>query len=195
MTRWRSSTLAVAASSLVLLTAGLQAWMGRLVLGPDGRFGWWESDIWSPAMSQRFADPYSLTHVLHGVLFYAGLWLVWRRAPLASRALAALALEAGWEVLENSPIVIDRYRQVTMALGYSGDSILNSIGDVLMMAAGFWLAARLPVRASVALVVAVEVGLLAALRDNLALNILMLIYPIEAIRLWQLEAAPPGVPR
>src|SRR5690349_20584417 len=115
--------------------------MGRRLLGPDGRFGWWEGNIWSGEQSQRVADPYSLTHIEHGLLYYAVLWLVAGRASRSSRFLAAVALEAGWEILENSPIIIDRYRAATISLGYVGDSVLNSLSDVLMMMIGFWFAA------------------------------------------------------
>lgn len=185
MTRFRK----VALASLVILvvTAALELWMGRLVLGPDGRFGWLETDIWSSALSQRVADPYSLSHIIHGVLFYALIWLVARKRPLADRFLWAILLEAGWEVLENSPIIINRYREVTISLGYVGDSVLNSVSDILMMAIGFALAARISVRWSVMLVVALELLVLAVYRDNLVLNIIMLLFPLEAIRTWQMN--------
>ena len=165
--------------------------MGRLLLGPDGRFGWWEGNIWSSEQSQRFADPYSLSHIVHGVLFYAGLWLLARRLPLRARLVAAVLLEATWEVMENSPIIINRYRAVTISLGYTGDSVLNSMSDVLMMGLGFLLASRWRVWATVGLVLLFEIGMLIAVRDNLTLNILMLVHPIEAIKAWQMAGAPP----
>ncbi len=175
---------------MVAATAAIEWWMGRLPLGPDGRFGLWESNIWSAAMSQRLADPYSFSHVLHGLVFYAGLRLAAPQLPLAYRALAAVALEAGWEVLENSPVIIKRYREATIALGYEGDSILNSVSDIVMMAGGFWLAARLKASWSVAVFVALELGMLVTLRDNLTLNVIMLVSPIDAIREWQMAGAP-----
>jgi hypothetical protein len=159
--------------------------MGRTWLGPDGRFGLWEGDIWSSEQSQRFADPYSVTHVVHGFLFYALLWWVARRLPVRYRLVAAVIVEAAWEILENSPIVINRYRAVTIALGYVGDSILNSMSDVLMMVIGFLLASRLERWASVVTVVVLEVGMVLWVRDNLTLNVIMLIHPIEAIKAWQ----------
>lgn len=174
--------------AVLAATAAIELWMGRLPFGPDGRFGWLETDIWSRTLSQRVADPYSFSHVIHGLLFYALLHALARRQPLGLRFVAAVVLEAGWEVLENSPIIIDRYREVTIALGYVGDSVLNSLADVLMMAIGFGLAARLPVRWSVALAVAMELGVLVVYRDNLALNIVMLLFPLEAIRAWQMQA-------
>jgi hypothetical protein len=171
---------------MVLAAAALEAWMGRLWLGPDGTFGWLELDIWSPHQSQRILDPYSPSHLLHGLLFYALLWLAARRSSLSARFIGAIALEAAWEVLENSPIVIDRYRAVTIAQGYVGDSILNSVSDIVMAALGFLVAWRLRVLTSVAIVIATELVLLVLIRDNLTLNIVMLLYPIDAIRDWQM---------
>jgi hypothetical protein len=160
--------------------------MGRLPLGPDGRFGWLERDIWSQEQSQRVVDPYSLTHVVHGLLFYAGLWMVARRLRGDRRFLWAVAIESAWEMLENSPIIIDRYRAVTISLGYVGDSVLNSVSDVLMMALGYWIAARARPWVSVAVVVVLELGMALWVRDNLTLNLIMLIHPIDAIRDWQM---------
>lgn len=175
---------------IVLATIGIEWWMGRLLLGPDGTFGWVEPDIWSAHQSQRVLDPYAVTHVVHGFLFYGLLVLVAPRQPLATRLVLALALEAVWEILENSPIVIDRYRAVTIAQGYVGDSILNSVSDIVMAGAGFLLAWRLPVLASVGVVLAAEVLMLLLIRDNLTLNILMLLWPIDAIREWQMAGQP-----
>lgn len=171
---------------IVLATVAIEWWMGRLPFGPDGRFGWFEGDIWSAAQSQRVADPYSITHIVHGFLFYGLLFLVARRQPITTRLMAALALEAVWEILENSPIIIDRYRAVTIAQGYIGDSILNSVADIVMAGIGFLLAWRLRVMVSVGLVLLAEVFMLLVYRDNLALNILMLIWPVDGIREWQM---------
>jgi hypothetical protein len=171
---------------IVLATITIEWWMGRLPFGPDGRFGWFESDIWSAAQSQRVADPYSVTHLVHGFLFYGLLALVARRQPVTIRLLAAITLEAIWEMLENSPIVIDRYRAVTIAQGYIGDSILNSVSDIVMAAVGFLMAWRLPVLVSLVLVVVAEVLMVYFYRDNLTLNIVMLLWPIDAIREWQM---------
>lgn len=178
--------LIITALALVLATVAIEAWMGRLWLGPDGRFGWLETDIWSSSQSQRVFDPYTFSHILHGVLFYAGLWLVARRTPMSTRFLLAVALEAAWEILENSPIIIDRYRAVTIAQGYIGDSILNSVSDIVMAALGFLIAWRLRVVQSIAFVVVTELVLLVLIRDNLTLNIIMLVWPIDAIRAWQM---------
>jgi hypothetical protein len=168
------------------LTAAAELALGRLPLGPDGRFGWWEGNIWSQEQSQRFADPYSFTHVVHGLLYYALLWIVARRAPARGRFVAALSIEAAWEILENSPIIIDRYRAVTISLGYVGDSVVNSLSDILMMSIGFLLAWRLRVWQSVVIAIVLELGLAWWVRDNLTLNLIMLIHPIDAIRVWQM---------
>jgi hypothetical protein len=178
--------LLVAIFAVVVVTAAVEFYMGRLPFGPDGRFGWLETDIWSSAQSQRVADPYSFSHIVHGFLFYGLLWLTARRWPVSTRLLAAVVLEGGWEILENSPLIIDRYRAVTIAQGYVGDSILNSISDIAMCAGGFLLAANLRVAMSVALVVATEILMVVLIRDNLTLNIVMLVAPIEGIRVWQM---------
>jgi hypothetical protein len=181
----RLARLAIAVIVVMAVTAAVEGAMGRLALGPDGRFGWLEPDIWSSEQSQRLLDPYSLSHLLHGFLFYGLIWLVARRLPVSTRFFIAVALEGAWEILENSPIVIDRYRAVTIAQGYVGDSIVNSLSDIVVCAAGFLMAARLRVAASVALIVAAELVMLVWIRDNLTLNIVMLLVPIEAIRVWQ----------
>jgi hypothetical protein len=176
--------------ALLAITGGVELWMGRLPLGPDGRFGLWEGDIWSSAQSQRLADPYSFSHIVHGFLFYGILWLVAWPVPVRYRFLGAVFLEAAWEILENSPFIIERYRAMTIAVGYEGDSVLNSLCDVLMMSLGFWLALKLKVRWSVAAVIVMEVGMLLWVRDNLTLNIIMLIHPFEAIKSWQMAGRP-----
>ncbi len=146
-------------------------------------------DLWHGGLdsgnSQHIADWYSLSHVIHGFLFYALTRLALRRQPKGVRLAVAVAIESAWEILENSPFIIDRYRTATIALGYSGDSILNSMSDIGMMSLGFAIAARAPVWLTVTLAVALELLALAVIRDNLTLNILMLTYPVDAIRDWQ----------
>ena len=180
----------LATVAVLALTAAIQAGMGRLPLGPDGRLGWWEGDVWSSENSQRVADPYSFSHIIHGILFFALLAWAARWMPLGWRFLIALLLEAGWEVLENSPIIINRYREATIAQGYVGDSVLNSCCDVLMMVMGFVFAWRMKAWLSVAAVVAMEVVCLLWVRDNLTLNVIMLVYPIDAIKAWQSVGHP-----
>ena len=144
-------------------------------------------DLWGqvgPEQSQMLADWYSPSHFIHGLIFYAILWKVAPGWSLERKFLVALLVEAAWEIAE-TPMVIDRYREATMALGYSGDSILNSVSDIAMMALGFLAARRLPVWLSVALVVGLELFTLAVIRDNLTLNVWMLVWPTDAIRIWQ----------
>jgi hypothetical protein len=176
---------------ILSLTGGIELWMGRSPLGPDARFGLWEGNIWSSECSQRLADPYSFSHLAHGMLFFAFLWLVARKLPVRQRFLVAVLLEAGWEILENSPLIINRYRQVTIALGYNGDSILNSLSDVVMMSLGFLLALKLRPWIIVTVLLAMEVGCAWWIRDNLTLNIIMLVHPVEAIKAWQMMGQPP----
>jgi hypothetical protein len=138
-----------------------------------------------PAQSQMLADWYSPSHIVHGLLFYAILWAAARRMPIEWRFLLALLVESAWEVVENTPMVIDRYRTATAALGYTGDSVINSMSDITMMALGFLAARKLPLWASLALLLALELVPLAVIRDNLALNIWMLVAPSDSIRAWQ----------
>lgn len=171
--------LIIAAAAAILLT------MGRPPICTCGEIDLWVNSGDSPRTSQMLADWYSPSHVIHGFLFYAALWLVARRWPLEWRFVAALALETAWELLENTPWAIERYRRETIAIGYTGDSVLNTISDIVMMAAGFWLARRLPPWLTVTLAVALELAALAAVRDNLALNVWMFVFPNETIRAWQ----------
>jgi hypothetical protein len=186
----RNRWVLVAAAAVCAATAAIELWMGRLPFGPDGRLGFWEGDIWSSEQSQRFADPYTFSHTIHGMAFYAFLWLVARRAPVGRRFIGAILLESAWEVLENSPIIIERYREATIALGYVGDSVFNSVSDIFFAALGFLFAWRARPWITVAVIVAMEVGTLFWMRDNLTLNIVMLIHPIDAIQDWQMAGRP-----
>ena len=148
-------------------------------------------DLWGqvgPQQSQMLADWYSPSHIIHGFVFYWMLRLLFPAMREDRRFQVALFIEAAWEVAENTPWIIDRYREATAALGYTGDSILNSVSDILMMAAGYWLAKRLPVWVSVVAVVALELVALVAVRDNLTLNVWMLLFPTDFIRDWQAGA-------
>lgn len=177
----RTATLIVA---MLVLTAATLLAMGRPPICACGYVAIWHGRI-DAGNSQHLLDWYSFSHVIHGFLLYGAGQLALRRLPLRVRLLIAVAIEAGWELIENSPMVIDRYRAATMALGYTGDSVLNSLSDISCMMLGFLLARRLPVAATIMLAVGFELLTLWVIRDNLALNILMLLWPIEAIRQWQ----------
>lgn len=174
--------------ALGIVAAGaITLWlMGQPVLCKCGTVALWSGDIDSNQNSQQFADPYSFTHVTHGLLFYFALLSLARWIVLSWRLVAAALIEVAWEVAENTDAVINRYREATISLDYFGDSVLNSSFDVLFCLVGFALASRLPWRASVALIALSEVTLALTIRDSLLLNILMLIYPVEAVRQWQL---------
>ncbi|MCB0172404.1 MAG: DUF2585 family protein [Anaerolineae bacterium] len=181
---WLAMALILALSIFLLRS------QGRLWICSCGQVYLWVGDIWSADNSQHLLDPYAFTHLLHGVIFF---WLLtWLRPqmPLLWRLCIALGIEAAWEVLENSEMVIQRYRETTASLGYEGDTIINSVGDMLAMAAGFMLAYKLGFRRSLILFMVVELILLVWIRDSLILNIIMLIYPIDAIKQWQLGLAP-----
>jgi hypothetical protein len=159
--------------------------MGRKIWGISGQPGIWSGDINSEHNSQYFADRYSFSHITHGILLYGLLWLTGRNLPVRIRALIVLAMEAGWEVLENSDMVINRYRAETISLHYYGDSVVNSMSDIMFCMMGFTLAYLLPTRMAIILVIALEVALALWIRDGFLLNVIMLIHPFSAIRTWQ----------
>ncbi len=159
---------------------------GRLWICACGQIYLWVSDTWSSDNSQHWLDPYSFTHLLHGLVFFCLLAWSLPRLSLLWRLWLAILIEALWEVVENSELVIQRYREATAALGYQGDTVINSLGDILVCGVGFWLAFYLGFRRSLALFVITEIVLTLWIRDSLILNIIMLIYPIEAIKAWQL---------
>ena len=165
--------------------------MQRPPICPCGTVKLWHGVVQSAENSQHIGDWYTFSHVIHGLIFYAGAHILWRRwnlfdgAPTRWALPIAVAIEASWEILENSPMIIERYRAVTASFGYSGDSIVNSMADIGWMVLGFLLAARIPVWASVALAIGFELFTLAVIRDNLTLNVLMLVWPVDAVRQWQ----------
>jgi hypothetical protein len=177
--------VAIAALAIVAAAAAALLAMGRNLACTCDRVDLWVGVRDSPATSQMLADWYSLSHVSHGLLFYAVLWLVARRWPAGWRFVAALALESAWEVIENTPLVIDRYRATTAALGYTGDSVINSLSDIAMMALGFVAARKLPLWGAVILLLTLEIIPLIAIRDNLTLNIWTLLAPNPAVQAWQ----------
>lgn len=171
---------------LLIALVGILRWEGRSWWCACGGLSPWTSDTHSAHCSQHLLDPYSLTHLLHGVLLCGFFALLLPRISAASTFLATIALEALWEIVENSAFIIERYRTATMALGYEGDSIGNSLGDVAACAFGWALARFLGWNRSIALCVMTELILLFWIRDNLSLNVIMLLFPIEAIRTWQM---------
>ncbi|HEX8069677.1 MAG TPA: DUF2585 family protein [Pyrinomonadaceae bacterium] len=174
------AALLVAAGAATLLHQQGRAWVCAC-----GRVRVWTGEAWGADTSQHLFDPYSLTHVLHGVLFCGLLALMLPRLATRWRFALAVAAEALWEVVENSETVINRYREATAALGYHGDTVVNSLGDIAACAAGFWLAARLGWRRALVLFALVELVLLVWIRDSLLLEVLMLVHPVEAIKTWQ----------
>lgn len=173
------------AIGITLAAAVALVWMGRPPICTCGTIKLWAGVVHSADNSQHLADWYTPSHIVHGFLFYGLFWLLWRNGPRGPRFVAAVMLEAAWEVAENTRWVIDRYRDATMALGYTGDSVINSIADIGWMVLGYLIAARLPWRLTAAIGVGLELLTLYVIRDNLTLNVVMLVWPIDAIRIWQ----------
>jgi hypothetical protein len=183
----RAFLLAVPA---ILALQALVLWaMGRVPICACGYVKLWHGVVHSSENSQHIFDWYSFTHIVHGFALYFLIWLALPRAPLAPRLALGVLLEAAWEIIENTDVIINRYRAETISLDYFGDSIINSVADTAVMILGFMLASWLPTWSTLALAIVIEVALSYLIRDNLTLNVIMLVFPFEAIKTWQ-AAAP-----
>ncbi|HEU0060096.1 MAG TPA: DUF2585 family protein [Hyphomicrobiaceae bacterium] len=173
-------------AAILLVTAAVLAWMGHVLICKCGYIKLWHASRTDSETSQHLTDWYTYSHVLHGIILYWLTGLIAQgRLSVAARLVIATSIEAGWEIFENTPFIINRYRTVTISRDYFGDSIVNSLADITAMILGFLVAARLPAWVTVALLIGVELALLVLIRDNLTLNIIMLIHPTDWLRAWQ----------
>lgn len=173
------------AGAFVVLQALVLLWQGQPLICTCGTIKLWTGAVSGPENSQQLTDWYTYTHVVHGLGLYFLLWLIAPRLPVSARFALAVGLEASWEIIENTPFIIDRYRQSALAQGYVGDSVVNSVVDTLAGAFGFIIARSLPVWSTVVLMVAMELFVGYMIHDNLTLNIIQLVHPSDAISHWQ----------
>ena len=178
----------LAALGIILSVAIILLSMGREPICKCGFVKLWHGVVMSSENSQHLSDWYTPSHVIHGFIFFGLLWLIGKKWSLSLRLCLAIMVEGAWEIFENSEFIINRYRTATISLDYYGDSVINSVSDVAAMVVGFYAASRLPVWATIALIIALEVIVAALIRDNLTLNIIMLIYPLDVIKEWQAGA-------
>lgn len=190
--RWPPWAFVLAGIAVLAATAAVQLGMGRIPVCACGTVKLWHGVVVSAENSQHLTDWYTPSHVVHGMLFFAALWPLRHRLPLGARALLAMLVEAAWEIAENTDAVIRHYREATISLDYFGDSVVNSQADILAMLLGFALAARLPAWATAALGLGLELFVGWMIRDNLTLNVLMLIWPLDAVKAWQAAAGGAG---
>jgi hypothetical protein len=180
-----TASYAVAAAAVIAVAATILLAMGRIPICKCGYVKLWHGIVLSSENSQHISDWYIFSHIIHGFAFYGGLMLMARPWPPGLRLVAAVMLESAWEIFENTDLIINRYREVTISLDYYGDSVINSVGDMLAMVAGFAVAARARLWVVVLLTLLLEASVGWAIRDNLTLNIIMFIHPFDAIKHWQ----------